>query len=73
MAEIKNEVYGEATIDLSVEVDSDNETMGMLEAGYKLDPDRIIYAELLIRTIDGQVIKVNVHNLEPNMIHFMDW
>lgn len=69
---MKNEVYGEAKLDISIPVEANEETLGLLEANYKLDTDRITHIELTVTTIDGKIHTVRVHNLDVNLDKFTD-
>lgn len=70
---MKNEVYGEARVDISLPIEAMNEELGILEANYKMDTERISYAELKIIDLNGKVNTVRVHNLEIiNLDRFTD-
>ncbi|WP_299831202.1 hypothetical protein [uncultured Metabacillus sp.] len=68
---MRNEVYGEAKLDISVPVESYND-LGILEANYKLDVDRIVFAELRVTDINGAIHNVRVHNIETDLHRFFD-
>ncbi|PAD70734.1 hypothetical protein CHH83_02705 [Bacillus sp. 7586-K] len=70
---MRNEVYGEVRVDISVPIDAMDNELGVLEANYRMDIERIAYAEIKIIDLNGKVNTVKVHNLEIiNLDRFTD-
>lgn len=69
---MKNEVYGTVTLDVSVDVESNNEEMGLIEAKHKYDDYRLLDCWVYVMDRDGNVHKLNVHNFKINLCEFMD-
>ncbi|MBT2723067.1 hypothetical protein [Bacillus sp. ISL-46] len=56
-----NQVFGKMVLDVAVDVESQNESMGLLEANYNLNPNRIIAYKLVAVDCKGKehIIHVN--------------
>jgi hypothetical protein len=67
-----SEVHGEMKISVSVKVDSDDETMGLLEANYRINPERLISYRLTAIDCKGKehIIKLN-DVIEMNLNEFI--
>lgn len=61
---MRNEVYGEAKLDISLPVISESSVLGMLEAAYKLDDNGIMKIEMVITDNKGNIHNVNVNGWE---------
>ncbi|MGD6782121.1 hypothetical protein [Sutcliffiella horikoshii] len=65
MLKLKNEVYGQLVADISLEVESDKEHMGMLEADIrmsKIDEGRTLN---VVDPVTGEIVAtMRVHNAE---------
>lgn len=53
-------VVGKLILDVLLPVENDTEELALLEANYKLDPERLIGYELYALDCKGNRIKVNV-------------
>jgi hypothetical protein len=53
-------VYGKLNLSVIVPVNAESETMGLLEANYKLEPNRIIGYELVAVDCKGERHKIDV-------------
>jgi hypothetical protein len=61
-----NQVYGKMNLEVSVDVESDDETMGLLEANYTFNPNRFIHYE--ITALDCKGIKHKIHVNDVSLI-----
>jgi len=55
-----NSVVGKLILDVILPVENETEELGLLEANYKLDPDRLVGYEVYALDCKGERIKVNV-------------
>jgi hypothetical protein len=55
-------VFGTANLIISVDCENENETLGLLEANYRFDPNIIISYELIAVDCKGKRHKIAVHN-----------
>lgn len=69
---MKNEVYGTMTLDVSVDVESDNAEMALMEADDKYNEMRFIDCELYLTDRNGIIHKINIHNFKIKLIEFMN-
>lgn len=58
----QNQVFGTITLDVSVPVQANEETIALLEAGFKLHPERLIAYELYAIDSHGHRFRVDTHN-----------
>lgn len=56
-----NMVHGELTLNVAVKVDSEDEVMGLLEANYNLNPNRIIAYRLTMIDCKGKEHTITVN------------
>lgn len=57
-----NQVFGKITLDISVGVQATEETIALMEANYKLHPERLICYELYAIDSYGHRFRVDTHN-----------
>jgi hypothetical protein len=67
-----NEVHGEMKISVSVNVESDDETMGLLEATYNFNPDRMVGYKLVAMDCRGKEHVIHLNDvIELNLNEFV--
>jgi hypothetical protein len=67
-----SEVHGEMKILVSVKVDSEDETMGLLEANYKINPERLIAYRLTAIDCKGKEHLIQLNDvIEMNLNEFV--
>jgi hypothetical protein len=59
-----NQVFGEINLFVSVPVDSESEEMGLLEANYNFNKERLIAFELVAIDCRGVKHKIAVHDCD---------
>jgi hypothetical protein len=57
-----NQVYGKVTLDISLPVQANEETLALMEASFKLHPERLVMYELFAVDSHGYRFKVDTHN-----------
>jgi hypothetical protein len=66
-------VYGKLNLSVIVPVNAESETMGLLEANYKLEPSKIIAYELVAVDCKGERHKINVCDCSSvNLDEYLD-
>jgi hypothetical protein len=55
-----NSVVGKLILDVILPVENDTEELGLMEANYRLNPERLIGYEVYAVNCKGEQIKVNV-------------
>lgn len=59
-------VFGKMTFDVSVGVKSEDETMGILEANYKVNPERMISYKLVAMDHNGIEHVLHIHDVDSD-------
>ena len=67
-----NEVYGTIKLDVSIDVQADNEMDALLEANFKANELCISEVILLIKDMKGNLHTINVHNYNTELTTFID-
>jgi hypothetical protein len=57
-------VFGRASFIISVDVENADETLGLMEANYRFDPNLIVDYELIATDCKGKTHKIAVHNCD---------
>jgi hypothetical protein len=67
-----SEVHGEMKISVSVKVDSDDETMGLLEANYSFNKERMVAYRLTAIDCKGKEHLIHLNDvIEMNLNEFI--
>jgi hypothetical protein len=68
-----NQVYGKLTLDISLPVQATEETLALMEASFKLHPERLVIYELYAVDCKGHRFKVDTHNTgKVNLDEFLE-